>query len=119
MRDGRRWLSIFYYYSRRVGDYTQSARTISRERVRPIFRKAFGLKRFAADKSRRNPDEALACVKSMRNGDLKTEPKKRNKRRLIHVIGPATATETRKTLAITNAEKRNVLRAFRAAGIKL
>ena len=39
--------------------------------------------------------------------------------RTRHLISPATASEIRKTLGITQAEMRNVLRAFRAAGIRL
>lgn len=37
----------------------------------------------------------------------------------VHVISAATASEIRKTLGITQAEMLNVLRAFRAAGIKV
>lgn len=119
MRDGRRWLSIVYYYNRRAGDYTQSARTIPRETVRAIFRRAFASKRFSADKSRWIPDEFLVWRKSKwGSASLKGRPKTRAKPQLIHVISPATATEIRKTLGITEAETRNVLRAFRAASIK-
>ena len=106
MRDGRRWLSIFFYHNRQAGDYTQSARTIPRETVRAIFRWAFASKRFSADQSRWIPDEVLVWLKcKWGSGSLKGRPKKRAKSQLVHVIGPATATEIRRMSGITKRRR--------------
>jgi len=37
----------------------------------------------------------------------------------INVVSPATASEIRRTLGITATQTRNVLRAFRAAGVEI
>jgi hypothetical protein len=37
----------------------------------------------------------------------------------VHVVSPATASEIRRTLGITKTEQRNVMRAFRAAGVEV
>ena len=46
-------------------------------------------------------------------------PKRHRDAKKVHVISPATATQIRKTLGISKSEIRNVLCAFRAAGIKV
>lgn len=37
----------------------------------------------------------------------------------VHVVSPATASEIRRTLGITKANIRNVVQAFRAAGVNV